>query len=215
MKNILSWVFYIVAAIAVHALMWWQYSFYFENPLFPIIATDVVVAAVVAVVGFAAYLLGRIDIPPMFLAPDGYAFPANDNEMFAALDRIHQAARAPGDGSDPQRDLDNQFASMFEQFAASVHATARDKGWWDRERNDGELIALIHSELSDGLEGLRHGNPPDDKVPEFSAIEAEYADVIIRIMDHAHARGWRVGAAVVAKSRMNRTRERMHGGKQF
>jgi hypothetical protein len=41
------------------------------------------------------------------------------------------------------------------------------------------------------------------------------ADVIIRIMDAAQARGWRVAEALVAKAEMNKSRPKMHGGKKF
>lgn len=82
-------------------------------------------------------------------------------------------------------------------------------------RNPAELIALIHSELSEALEALRHGNPPDDKIPEFSGAEAELADAVIRICDLAVARGYRLAAAVVAKLKYNSTREFKHGGKLF
>ena len=107
------------------------------------------------------------------------------------------------------------FVEGFNVLAEQVHDTAVGKGWWDKDRNDGEIIALMHSELSEALEALRHGNPPDDKIPEFSGAEAELADVIIRIMDMAPARGWRIAEAVVAKMAMNQGRERMHGGKLF
>jgi hypothetical protein len=52
---------------------------------------------------------------------------------------------------------------------------------------------------------------PDDKVPEFSAVEAEFADAIIRMMDQAHARGWRVAQAIEAKMKFNATRAHKHG----
>lgn len=107
------------------------------------------------------------------------------------------------------------FSDAFTETAHQVHQNNIAKGWWDTDRNDGEMIALMHSELSEALEAIRHNNPPDNHIPEFNGAEAELADVVIRIMDMSAARGWRVGDAIVAKIAYNKTRAHKHGGKAF
>ena len=57
-------------------------------------------------------------------------------------------------------------------------------------------------------------NPPDDKVKEYTGVEAELADAIIRICDLAAGRKWRVFEAMAAKMQYNTTRARLHG-KEF
>jgi NTP pyrophosphatase (non-canonical NTP hydrolase) len=106
------------------------------------------------------------------------------------------------------------FVSGWRTIAANVHANARAKGFWDKERNDGEALALIHSEVSEALEALREGNPPSEKAPGFSCVEEECADVLIRIMDLAAGRGWDVAGALLAKVEHNAGRPPMHG-KEF
>lgn len=95
------------------------------------------------------------------------------------------------------------------------HSQACEKGFWDRDRNDGELLMLMVSELSEALEALRHGNKPSEHIPEFSGLEEELADCVIRICDMAEARGCRLEEAISAKLKYNMTRPHMHGGKKF
>ena len=114
-----------------------------------------------------------------------------------------------------KRENDIAFVRHMDRFCNQVHEVAQDKGWWDGERNDGELIALMHSELSEALEGLRHGNGSSDHIPEFNCAEEELADTVIRIADMCAARGWRLGEAIIAKMEFNSGRSRKHGGKKF
>jgi NTP pyrophosphatase (non-canonical NTP hydrolase) len=106
-----------------------------------------------------------------------------------------------------------EFVKSFNYVAVDVHDTAVSKGWWEDERNGAEVIALMHSELSEALEALRHDNPADDKVPDFNGVEAELADVIIRIMDYAVHENLRVAEALIAKIEYNKTRPHKHGKK--
>lgn len=107
------------------------------------------------------------------------------------------------------------FVDSFRAIQVDVHSNAKDKGWWAGERNDGECIALMHSELSEALESLRLGpSIPDDKINR-PGVEVELADCIIRIMDFAAARGLDVAGAIVEKHAYNQTRSHRHGGKRF
>lgn len=109
---------------------------------------------------------------------------------------------------------DKEFIYHMNLKMYDSHEHAKSKGFWEKDRNNGEMIALMHSELSEALEADRHKNPPDDKIPEFSSMEAELADVVIRIFDFCQARNLRLPEAILAKMAYNLTRPHKHG-KEF
>ena len=116
------------------------------------------------------------------------------------------------------RTLENHqstFTKAYNATAAEVNATAIDHGFWDIPSSEPTLLMLMVTELAEACEGLRHGNPPSDHIPEFSAVEEELADTLIRIMDYGYAMGYRVAEALQVKMAFNRDRPRMHGGKRF
>ena len=99
--------------------------------------------------------------------------------------------------------------SMAQHLA---HQTATDAGWYKNpetgepiERNFGEVVALMHSELSEALEADRT-DLMDDKLPHRKGVEVEFADCIIRILDTAAALGLDIAGAFIEKNRYNQTR---------
>ena len=94
--------------------------------------------------------------------------------------------------------------AALQQEAYEISAS---KGWHDEERTFGEVIALVHSELSEALEEWRK---PDR---DWGKITEEFADVFIRLADSAETWGLNLTEAIAAKNAYNRTRKHRHGGK--
>jgi hypothetical protein len=74
------------------------------------------------------------------------------------------------------------------------------------ERNVPELLCLVHSEISEAMEGHRK-NLMDDKLPHRPMIEVEIADAIIRLLDLGAGLKLDVPGALVEKCQFNATRQ--------
>jgi len=124
---------------------------------------------------------------------------------------------------------EDEFEAYHGLMAAAklAYETSRNAGWYNDpqtgepiERNFGEVIALMHSELSEALEADRKGLM-DDKLPHRDGREVELADCIIRILDTAAALDLDIAGAFIEKNFYNRQRadhklsNRAAGGKKY
>jgi hypothetical protein len=118
------------------------------------------------------------------------------------------------------------------------HGQALENGWWtdmatgmdttsvgypklQPVKNVGELLCLVHSEISEAMESHRK-LLQDDKLPERTGLEVELADAVIRIFDMSGGLGLDVAGAIAEKLAYNASRadhkpenRRAVGGKKF
>lgn len=93
------------------------------------------------------------------------------------------------------------------ELQEAVWCIAENHGWHDLDRSRGDILALIHSEVSEALEAHREGD--EDLYAE------ELADIVIRVMDHAEAENIHLEEEIERKNEINRDREYRHGGKKL
>ena len=106
-----------------------------------------------------------------------------------------------------------QFKKLtFQEVIDICHNQSVAGGWWHDvdtgeplERNKGEMLCLIHSEVSEMMEGERKGLN-DDHLPHRPMPEVEGADVAIRLGDYMKGHGYDLIGAIYEKLEYNKTR---------
>lgn len=93
-----------------------------------------------------------------------------------------------------------------------IHTWMDHQGFWKSE-NVGEKLMLITSEIAEAMEADRKDVQKSEHIPNFSGVEEELADAVIRILDFAYHYNLRLADAIVAKTHYNLTRQYQHGKK--
>lgn len=94
----------------------------------------------------------------------------------------------------------------FTGLSFQIHRGNIDAGWWKvvdgvtQPRNIGELLCLVHSEISEGFEGWVD-DLMDDHLPDRKMVEVEMADASIRTLDIFGYYGVEVGEIEVRQGK--------------
>lgn len=96
-----------------------------------------------------------------------------------------------------------KMAEQIDAVATMVHLL-NDKWWRNPKtgrritRNKAEMIALMHSELSEALEAVRK-DAMDSHLAQWKGEDIEMADTVIRIFDYCAGHNLNLGDAIMAK----------------
>ena len=113
---------------------------------------------------------------------------------------------------------------MLNELAKEITQIANEHGWFDKDREFGTTIALMHSELSEALEHHRNGRPvnlifehytsQDGSLPKPDGVGIELIDCVVRILHCLYEHGCDADELMKRKMEYNKTRPYRHGGKK-
>ena len=99
---------------------------------------------------------------------------------------------------------DKHFNQLtISELCELCHKTAVEKGFWDEERNMGEALMLVVTELAEAMESYR--------LHEEENFKEEIADTFIRLFDLCGGLNIDVSAEIEKKAAKNKTRPYKHG----
>lgn len=110
----------------------------------------------------------------------------------------------------------------LKELVYNAHNNSRVHGWYDGPpRNIPEMLALIHSEVSEALEDYRHSQEEPDRMKlcvtgsgKFVGFPSELADIVIRVADLCGYLEIDLEEAVRLKHEYNVSRPYRHGNKK-
>ena len=113
--------------------------------------------------------------------------------------------------------LERNNNNMINDLVKRAHENSLKHGFWEDNRNFGEVIALIHSELSEAFEEYRNGKKINETYYEEGhkpcGIPSELADVVIRIFDFCGGNDIDLEKIILEKMNYNETRPYKHNKK--
>lgn len=128
-----------------------------------------------------------------------------DSPFYEARDSLVEHTRGMvADGPDQCSRVIQSVANSVNDMCSLSHELARKSGWWAeydampeqyRKHFIGAKLGLVHSEVSEAIEGHRKSKM-DDHLPHRPSVEVELADAMIRIADLAGVLGLDLGGDV-------------------
>lgn len=104
---------------------------------------------------------------------------------------------------------------MITDLVKEAHENSVKHGFWEKDKNFGEVIALMHCELSEAYEEYRNHRGYNETYYEENGkpcgIPSELADVVIRIFDFCGGENIDLEKIILEKMEYNKTRPYKHG----
>ncbi len=107
--------------------------------------------------------------------------------------------------------------NAINELCRKAHENALVKGFWPEHSepqlraNIPEKLALIHSEVSEALDAVRHDYPPSDHLLHYDLFAEEMADICIRVFDLCAYSNVPLGEVIAEKMNYNASRPFKHG----